>query len=305
MVKVEKRLARKRRNKGVPVSPGERFFDGVMVVICLIMAVIMLYPVLYILKQSLSSADTVGLASVSLIPKEFSLDGYRYIFKTRYIWTGYANTIFRTVISTVLGLILAIGYAYPLSKKDLPFRNLLTYFIVVTMFVSGGLIPRYLLIRNLGLYDSRWALILPGLAKAYNLVIMRNFFMSLPDDLAEAAEIDGCSQIGVLFRIILPISKPIIATIGLWIVVDNWNAWFDSLLYINSADKLVLQAVLRRIIFDSSNELADMSAMVQQHISMDVVKYATIIVATVPVLCVYPFLQKYFVQGIMVGSLKG
>lgn len=292
------------RNR-VPTSVSEKVFDLVMIVATFIVAVTMLYPVLFVLKQSLSSPNTVGLATLSLIPKEFSSAGYQYILRTRYVWTGFSNTVIRVILSTSLGLIVATGYAYPLSKKNLPFRNTLTLFIVITMFISGGLIPRYLLVRNLSLMNSMWSMVLPNLAKAFNLIIMRNFFMNIPVELEEAADIDGCNSIQAFLKIILPISMPIIATIGLWIMVDNWNAWFDCMLYITDPAKLVIQVVLRKIVFETSNEMLQTQIIRDSEISQDVVKYAVIIVATVPILMVYPFIQKYFVKGVIVGSLKG
>lgn len=296
----------KMRFKGPPVSATERIFDGVMVVFCVFFSFLMVYPVLYILKQSFSSANTVGVANLSLLPLEWSLDGYRYILRQKSIWIGFRNTFLRVGLSTGLGILLAIGYAYPLSKKDLPFRRMLTYLIVVTMFVSGGLIPRYILIsKTLSLTNTIWSMVLPNLAKAFNIVMMRNFFMCLPSDLSEAAEIDGCGQLQTLLQIILPISKPILATVSMWIIVENWNAWFDCMLYITDPNGFVIQLVLRKIIFTLSSEVVSVGEMRESSIAQDVVKYCTIIVATVPVLAIYPFIQKYFVKGIMVGSLKG
>ena len=297
--------AKVRRKSGIaPVSTGEKFFDGVLVLITLIICVSMIYPVIYILKQSLSSSDTVGLATLSLVPKEWSIEGYRYVLSNRYIWNAYGVTILRTSMSAVLGLLVAVGYAYPLSKHDIPYRKALTILIVIPMFIGGGTIPSYLLVTSLGLRNTIWCMVLPKLAKAYNIVIMRNFFASLPNDLDEAAMIDGCNPIQTLAKVFLPLSKPILATIGLWIIVDNWNAWFDCLLYIDNTKLYVLQVVLRKILLQASQEVQEKKLQTEV-VSEDVMKYCTIMVATIPILCVYPFLQKYFVKGVMVGSLKG
>jgi putative aldouronate transport system permease protein len=281
----------------------ERIADVFIVIITLLICLSMIYPIHYILKQSLSSADTVGLATLSMLPKEWSVEGYRYVLSNSNIWRGYGNTILRTLLSTVLGLVVSIGFAYPLSKRDLPFRKALTLLIVITMFIGGGMIPSYILVSNLGLRNTIWSMVLPKLAKAYNIIIMRNFFMSLPRELDEAAEIDGCNTLQTLIRIILPLSTAILATIGLWIIVENWNAWFDCLLYISNTKLYVIQVVLRKIIIESSAEVQDAKRM--ETVSSDVMKYCTTIVATLPILMVYPFLQKYFVKGIITGSLKG
>lgn len=296
--------AKKIKNK-IPVSKSEKVFDVILIIVTALLSLTMIYPVINVLSLSFSSSDVVNMPGIHLIPLEFSMEGYEHILRSRYIWSGYYNTIIRTVASTALGLLVTMAYAYPLSKKKLPGRQFFTWLIIVPMFIGGGLIPSYLNIKNLGLLDSRWVLILPLLTKSFNIIIMRNFFMSLPDSLEEAAEIDGANPIQTLFQIILPISMPIIATIGLWTVVDQWNRWFDCLIYIQDTSKYVLQVVLRRIIFESSAELLEAANQEEAVISQEVIKYATIVVATVPILAIYPFIQKYFVKGIMVGSLKG
>ncbi|MGI5899161.1 MAG: carbohydrate ABC transporter permease [Christensenellales bacterium] len=292
----------KNRNR-IPVPMGERIADVFIIIITLFVCFTMVYPIMYILKQSFSSADTVGLANLSLLPVKWSFEGYNYVLSNSNIWRGYANTIHRTVLSTILGLIVSIGYAYPLSKRDLPFRKGLTMLIVATMFIGGGMIPSYILVSNLGLRNTIWSMVLPKLAKAYNIVIMRNFFMSLPKELDEAAEIDGCNTLQTLIRVMLPLSSAILATIGLWIIVENWNAWFDCLLYVTDSKLYVIQVVLRKIIVETSSEVQDTKRL--ETVSADVVKYCTIIAATLPILMVYPFLQKYFIKGIITGSLKG
>jgi putative aldouronate transport system permease protein len=195
--------------------------------------------------------------------------------------------------------------AYVLSKPYFPHRNMWTFFIVFTMFFSGGLIPSYLLNKNLGLMNNFLVLILPGLVSAYNLVIMRNFFQSLPEEIEESAMLDGAGRLRIFWSIVLPMSKPILATVGLWLAVGHWNSWYDVLIYITDETKFTLQIVLRRILLTGSQEIMEFSATTSEMISSEGLKAATIYVATLPILCVYPFLQKYFVKGINMGSLKG
>jgi putative aldouronate transport system permease protein len=273
-----------------------------MVIVCLAM----LYPFLYLLSSSLGGSVTMGL---SLIPKEITLEGYRRVAGNQFIAAGFRNTIARVLLGTALTVFCTIITAYPLSKKYFPDRSFWTGFLVFTMFFSGGLIPEYLLVRSLGIYNTIWALVLPGLISTYNMIIMRNFFMSIPAELEESARIDGANDISILFTIIIPISGPIIATVLLWTMVGHWNAWFDSMIYISSASKHVLQQVLRRIVMEGTTQLMEMSNYSESAdfvlANTDTIKAATIMTATIPILLVYPFLQKYFVKGIMVGSLKG
>jgi len=302
---IHKNKSKRYSNLVIPVTRSEKIFDYFNYFITTALALSMVLPVLHVLALSFSSADVVNMSGLHIIPKKFSLEGYRYILKSKYIWIGYFNTILRVVANTVLGLLTTMGMAYPLAKKKLPGRSVFTWFIIIPMFIAGGLVPSYLNIRDLGLIDSRWALILPILAKPYNIIIMRNFFMNIPDSLEEAAEIDGANSIYILFRIIFPLSMPIIATVGLWTIVDQWNRWFDCLIYIRDTNKYVLQVVLRRIIFETSVEMIDAKNNTRMVVSQEVIKNATIVVAIVPILVIYPFIQKYFVKGIMVGSLKG
>ena len=223
------------------------------------------------------------------------------------IWNGYLWTIIRTVLGTLIALVLSFHYDYVLSKKYFPNRKFWTGILVFTMFFSGGMVPEYLLIRDLGLMNSVFSLILPGAISAYNITIMRNFLMSLPDSLEESARIDGANDIIILYKIIVPLSLPILATVALWTAVGHWNAWFDAMLYIRSADKQVLAITLRRIVLVGTNASTTSLSGEQMTTNMtsETVKAATIMVATIPILCVYPFVQKYFVKGVMVGSVKG
>ena len=286
---------------------GEKIFNIANNCFLTIMAIVMIYPFWDVIRVSFSSPSEAAMLKLSLWPETPTLDAYRQVIRNEYIWNGYLNTFIRILIGMPIQLGLMILTAYPLSKRDLPMKKLFTLLIVFTMFFSGGLIPGYLNIKNLGLNNTIWALVLPGAIPTYNMLILRNNFMSIPQGLEEAAKIDGASTMRVLISIVLPLSLPILMTVGLWGLVAHWNAWFDCLIYINDPEKYTLQAVLRKIIIDAAPQFSDMSLVTEQEVkpSAEVVKAATIIVSTLPILMIYPFIQKYFVKGVMVGSLKG
>ena len=287
-------------------SVGEHVFDIINTVFLGVLALTMLYPFWYELALSLADAEKVAISKVYIWPEVVSLESYANVLSSKYIYYGYFWTIVRTVVGTVVALLLGFHFAYALSKKDFPNRKLWTSLLVFTMFFSGGMVPEYLLIRDLDLINSVWALILPGAISAYNITIMRNYLMSLPDSLEESARIDGANDIIILYRIIVPLSLPILATVALWTAVAHWNAWFDAMLYIQDTNKQVLAITLRRIVLQGSNSVVSLSGEeVNATMTSETIKAATIMVATLPILCVYPFIQKYFVKGVMVGSLKG
>jgi putative aldouronate transport system permease protein len=270
----------------------------------------MLYPFLYIISMSLGASANMGL---SLIPKTPTLEGYRKVLANTYIFNGFKATIIRVLLGTTLTIFFTITTAYPLAKRYFPDRSFWTSLLVFTMFFSGGLIPSYLLVRSLGLYNTVWALVLPGLISTYNMIIMRNFFMAIPAELEESARMDGAGEFTILFRIIVPVSGPIIATVILWTMVGHWNAWFDSMIYISTASKQVLQQVLRRMVLEGELQMIELNQLqaIQEVgvsgavVTPEGVKAAAVMVATIPIICIYPFLQKYFVKGVLVGSLKG
>jgi putative aldouronate transport system permease protein len=289
-------------------SLGEKIFDSFNYTLLLLFALSALYPFVNMLSLSFSTSAAASQYGLKLFPSQFSLDAYKAVFENPIIWKGYVNTIVRTLGGTFLNVLFTVMCAYPLSKRYLPNRTFYTMIIVFTMFFSGGLIPNYLLVKELGLLDNRLSLIFPGLINAFTMVIVRNYFMSLPEELEESAKIDGANDFRVLFSVILPISAPIIATISLWYAVAHWNAWFDALLYIANPDKMVLQTILRKIIIEGSEQFSNFQSFDQaaeRSVTPDIIKAATVMVATIPILCVYPFIQKYFVKGIMIGSLKG
>ena len=264
----------------------------------------------HLLNLSLSPSHIATRGGLLLYPREATWDNYARVIGNRYIWMGYKNTLIRTLIGTVLQLFFTAMGAYVLSKRFFPHRTFWTLFIVFTMFFSGGLIPTYLVVKNLGLLNTYSSMILPGFISAYNMVIVRNYFMSLPEEIEESCLIDGAGRFRIFLQIILPLSKPILATVALWLVVGHWNSWFDVLIYISDDTKFTLQIVLRRIILTGSKEILDTSAAansaeMESVVSSEGLKAACIFVTTLPILCAYPFVQKFFVKGIMIGSLKG
>ena len=265
----------------------------------------------HLLNLSLSPSYIATKGGLLLYPKDATLDNYARVIDNRFIWMGYKNTIIRTVIGTVLQLFFTSMGAYVLSKRFFPHRTFWTVFIVFTMFFSGGMVPSYLLVKELGLIDTYASMILPGLISAYNMVIIRNYFQSIPEDIEESCLIDGAGRFRIFLQFILPLSKPILATVALWLAVGHWNSWFDVLIYIqNDPNKFTLQIVLRRIILTGSKEILDTSAaanaaQMESVVSSEGLKAACIFVTTLPILCIYPFVQKFFVKGIMIGSLKG
>ena len=260
---------------------------------------------------SLSPGYIATKGGLQLFPTDITFDNYLKVGSSKFIWQGYANTLYRTIVGTFLSLFTTAMVGYALSKNYFPHRSFWTLLMVFTMFFGGGLIPTYLVIRDLGLVDSYLVMVLPGLVSAYNMTIMRNYFSSLPEEIEESAMIDGAGRFRTFFSIILPLSKPILATVALWLAVGHWNAWFDVLIYITDEKKFTLQIVLRRIILTGTQQMLDaMNAsetIMEDYTatSSEGLKAAAIFVATLPILCVYPFIQRYFVKGIMIGSLKG
>ena len=301
-------VSKRPRKNRVYESRGEPFFQAALVLVFLLLSATFLYPYWHVLVNSFTTPAFASAAGFRLWPKAFSIDAYRHMFSTSYLWSGYVNTLKVCAMGWAFSLTGVVLSAYPLSKKDLPLRGLFTAIIVATMFVSGGMIPTYLLVNNtLRLRNSFLAIVLPYCVSTSHVIIARNYFMTLPAELEEAATIDGANSWQVLVRVMLPLSTPILATISLWVIVSNWNAYFNCLLYITDSRKYVLQVVLRRIILTDSKEMTMAAEAVEKATDTDPVtlKAASIMLATIPIICVYPFLQKYFVKGMLIGSLKG
>jgi putative aldouronate transport system permease protein len=275
---------------------------------------IVLYPLIYIISASISNPHLVNSGEMWLLPKGITFEGYRTLLGNSSIWRGYLNTIYYTVLGTSINLLVTLPCAYALSREDFYGRRAFTNFMLVTMFLSGGLIPSYLLIRSLGMLNTVWALVIPGAVSVYNVVVTRTFFQStIPREMEEAAIVDGCSDFRLFMQIVLPLSTPIIAVMALFYGVGHWNSFFSALIYLSDRSMYPLQMILREILIlqdmssntvnNVTSEMANMLYSKQQ--LAQVIKYGVMIVSSLPVIIVYPFLQKYFVKGMMVGSIKG
>ncbi|MGX7031064.1 carbohydrate ABC transporter permease [Vagococcus zengguangii] len=302
-------------NRLVKDTLADKIFLKFNFVFLLLALLIVLYPLVYIVSASISDPSLVNSGEMWLLPKGITWEGYTTILNNDSIWRGYANTIYYTVLGTSINLLVTLPCAYALSRKDLYGRSAFMSFLLVTMFIGGGLIPSYLLIKNLGMLNTVWALVIPGAVSVYNLIVTRTFFeTTIPREMEEAAIIDGCSDFKMFTSIILPLSMPIIAVMALFYGVGHWNSYFSALIYLSDKAKYPLQMVLREILVlqdMSSNSIngnmsSDMAAMMYSKQQLvQVIKYGIMIVSTLPVIVVYPFLQKYFVKGMMIGSVKG
>ena len=292
----------KKVNNKIKATVGEKFFVGTIYVILFLFGIIALYPFWNVIMVSISGSEYVSRGEITLFAKGFNLDAYAAVLKSPSIFIGYKNTLIVTVITTVLGVLTTAMTAYPLSRESLPGKKAILIFVSITMWFNAGMIPRFLVMKNLNLLDSLVGLSLANMLTAYNITVMRSFFMGLPKSLEESAQLDGCNDLQILFKIILPLSMSSIATIGLWIAVAAWNQFFEPMLFLSSTSKYTLQIFLRDIVVNANVNANDMEMGAT---TTDMVRYATIIVATVPVLIVYPFIQKYFVKGVMVGAVKG
>ncbi|GIP37031.1 sugar ABC transporter permease [Paenibacillus sp. J31TS4] len=290
-------------------STGDRFLQAVIYVLLSLILIIVLYPLLFVLSASVSNPEALLRGEVWLLPNGFTLDGYVKVFQDKSILNGFKNTILYTVVGTAVNLVLSIMIAYPLSRRDFYGRNVISALLVFTMFFSGGMIPMYLLMKDLHLLNSMWAMILPGAVSVWNVVIIRTFFQtSIPNEIQEAASIDGCSNLQTLVRIVLPLSAPIIAVMVLFYAVSHWNAFFNALIYLTDSSKYPLQIVLRKLLIqENMDELVSSidEDKIKRMMQVEGLKYAVVVVANLPVLILYPMLQKYFVKGVMVGALKG
>ena len=301
-------IAAKKKHRGIKLNPVERVGMAVVYLICIMAGILTIVPFLYIVAGSFAREKELVERAFFIIPHTFSLNAYKYIIADGSIFRGLANSFFIMIAGTVVNMAFTTTLAYPLSKSNLKGRNVVLNVIIVTMLFSGGMIPNYLVVKGLGLLDSYWALMLPGAVNAFNLIIVKNFFQELPHELEEAARIDGCSDVGIFAKIILPLSKPALASVGLFYAVSHWNDFFNSLIYLNSTEKFPVQIILRQIVLLAQGASADGSAVdfgVGGTPPEQVVKMAATVVATIPILCVYPFVQKYFEQGVMVGAVKG
>ena len=284
----------------------------------LIILIITAYPVLHVISMSVSRPDDIVARTVTFFPKGFQILGYTTIIDAGRVPRAFSNSVLYTIVGTAINLFVTILMAYPLSKKRLTFRKLYTILAIITLYFGGGLIPTFLLVRNLGMYDSMWALVIPGAMSIYNMILMRTFFMSIPQSLEESAYLDGGNDMQVLKSIVLPLSKAMIATIGLFYAVGHWNMYFNAVIYLKTGAKYPLQVIIHQIV--SQNEVAFELAQMQTNIQeamlqvedisvneakSEMIKYSTLVFSLAPMMLVYPFVQRYFVKGLMIGSFKG
>ncbi|MFE9444077.1 carbohydrate ABC transporter permease [Streptomyces sp. NPDC006602] len=284
---------------------GYRVFQGVNGVILTLVVVVTLYPFLNIVARSFSGERQIRAGEVTLWPQGFNLTTYKIVFQDSMFWRNYGNSVLYTVVSTVIAMVLTTCYAYVLSKKHLPGRGALVGIAVFTMFFTGGLIPNYVLISSLGMKNTIWALAIPNAISVFNLLVMKAFFESLPTDLEEAAQIDGLSTYGILFRIVLPLSKAVVATMILFYSVAFWNSWFAAFLYMDSTELMPATVYLRNLISGATGG-GNAGAATEQLSQVGAnIQAVTIVLTALPILCVYPFVQRYFVSGVMLGAVKG
>ena len=294
-----------KRTTAIRETKGDRIFLSILYVISFLILAIEIYPLIYVISASFSSSDAISLGQVYLLPVDPNLEGYKMLLENKNILQGFKNSVIYLCVGTTINMLLTILLAYPLSRKEMAGRNIITLLVVLTMYVQGGLIPTFLLVNNLGMVDTIWGLIMPGAISTTNMIIMRTYFQnSIPDTLHEAAVLDGCNYTRYLLMIVLPLSMPIIAVVGLYYAVGHWNTYFDALIYLRSTEKQNLQLVLRNILLANQVNSGDGSFSESAKLGVTI-KYAVIVVSCVPMMIAYPFVQKFFVKGVMIGALKG
>lgn len=288
-------------------TKGEKIFYVVNTLFLIVLTALIVYPVIYVISASLSSREAILTGRVTLLPVDFNIEAYRYVFAEKQIWISYLNSFFYTIVGTGVAMTVTILGAYALSKPVLPGKKIITFAVVLTMWFGAGTIPIYLNFRDLGLLDSRAAIVIGFCCSAYNFILLRNFFSAIPQSLEEAADIDGAGQWQILFRIYLPLSLPSIATISLFYAVSRWNSYFWEMILLSNDDLIPLQVVIKKLIVDLKGiaQKADSVDVSMYQFSEETVVYASIVVSAVPMFILYPFIQKYFVKGVMVGAVKG
>lgn len=287
-------------------SVGEIIFDIFNICIMIFIIIITLYPFWYVTVASFSNPKLVAQrGGLMLVPRDITMRAHRAVFQNPNIWSGYKNTIIYVVVGTAINIFMTTLGAYGLSRRNLYGRNLIMGMIVFTMFFGGGLIPTFLIIKSLGMVDTRWSMLIPNAISTYNMIIMRTAFEGIPISLEESARIDGATDFTIMWRIIVPLSLPVMAVMTLFYAVGHWNSFFNAMVYLRSRELYPLQLILREILIIETMEEMMTDIVTDREPIGETIKYATIIISTVPILCVYPFLQKYFVKGVLVGSLKG
>lgn len=290
------------------LAAGDRWFYIISYSIVSILVIAVLYPIIYVISASFSSGNAIATGKVWLWPVEFTLDGYAAVFKYKDIWIGYRNSILYTVAGTLINVCMTMICAYPLSRKNLRGRNKIMFLFTFTMLFNGGMLPNYILISKLKMINTAWSLLLPGAISVYNMIVARTFIQSnIPDELLESSRIDGCDDIRFFFKMVLPLSKAILAVLVIWYAVGHWNSYFNAFLYLNDKSKYPLQIYLREILVlgEVQSDMIDGETESAIRNLKYLLKYSTIVVSTVPLYAIYPFIQKYFVKGVMIGSVKG
>ena len=285
----------------------DKIVNALFYIIAILMIIAVIYPLWFVVIASFSNPADVANGEVWLWPKKWDLSGYKELFKQAQIWKSYGNTILYTIVGTLIGLIVNVPAGYAMSRHELKGKKWINIFYIIPMFVSGGLIPTYFVVKAFGLLDTFWVMVLPFSVSTYNIIVVRTFFKeSLPESLWEAAQLDGCGTIRYFIQFALPLSKAILAVVGLWTAVGIWNSWFNALIYIRNEDLIPLQLLLRRILISNQSLLGAATGTMAQELRQlsDMMKYASIVVSTLPIMCLYPFLQKYFNQGVMIGAVK-
>ena len=291
----------------IRIAKGDKIFYAVTMTLLSILTRMILLPLINILASSFSEGKTVTAGKVFLWPVNFSLEGYKAVFEYNGIGIAYLNTIFYTVAGTAINLALTMMCGFALSRKDVPLRGLFVTLFAITMFFNGGTIPNYINMSNLGLINSRWAMLLPGAMSVYNMVIARTFIQGIPNDLWEAADIDGCNEFHFFFKVVMPLSVTLLTVLGLFYAVGHWNAYFNAFLYLSDRNLMPLQVKLREILILNSveQEFVDEELLAAKEALVELLKYSLIVVSSAPVLLLYPFCKKYFMRGVLLGSLKG
>lgn len=290
------------------VNKQDRLYYFISYTVAILLTLVVLYPIIYIVSASFSDPDKLVSGEVWLFPVGFNLNSYKRLFEYKNIWIGYGNTILYTVVGTLINIIITLMCAYPLSRPNLRGRGIIMFLFTFTMLFDAGMIPNYILVKNLGLMGSRWAVILPKAMNVYNMIVCRTFIQSnIPNELWESAQIDGCGNTQFFFKMVLPLVKPIIAVLALWYGVSHWNSYFSAFMYLKDTNLYPLQLFLKELLVQSAR-LGDTDAAMQSSQGANLaigIKYAVIVVSSAPLMCLYPFVQKHFQEGALLGSVKG
>lgn len=302
------------KSRKIHVSLGSKVFDSVNIFIMIFILVVVLYPIINIIAMSFSSAEHISKSDITLFPKGFTINSYSLVFQDSFVYSGYLNSIIYAIGTTVLMLLFTSMMSYALSMREFSFKKFVTIFLTITMFFGGGLIPTYIIMQQLKLTNTIWVMILPGCVWAYNVFVFRTFFQNIPAEMRESALMDGANEFAILFRIIMPLSKALLATFALFTIVGSWNSWFNALIYLKDQKKYPLQLILRNYLYViDANAIAQRAGvsssvsnpLMKMHVDPRGVRMAMIIVTMFPIMAIYPFFQKYFVKGVMIGAVKG